>query len=115
MLRPMATLATHMAEATGTPSPSPADQIPKGDTGLGRLSSLLAHEINNPLGGLLNATDTIRSYADRPEVVKQSAELLDRGPHHLRDVARAMLGQYWLDRRGMPLSAEDFADLRLLV
>jgi len=49
---------------------------------LGRLSSSLAHEINNPLGGLLNATDTIRSFADRPEVVRQSADLLDRGLRH---------------------------------
>lgn len=43
---------------------------------LGRLSSSLAHEVNNPLGGLLNAADTIYNYADRPEVVRQSAELM---------------------------------------
>lgn len=34
--------------------------------GLGRLPSSLAHEINNLLGGRLNATDTIRSHPDRP-------------------------------------------------
>ncbi|NCO69048.1 MAG: sensor histidine kinase, partial [Acidobacteria bacterium] len=33
---------------------------------LGRLASTLAHEINNPLGGLLNAADTLNRYADRP-------------------------------------------------
>ena len=147
MLRPVATLASHMAEATGTPSPIPADLIPKGDTelgrlfhtynamsgaaeakaeaerrladrerfvSLGRLSSSLAHEINNPLGGLLNATDTIRTYADRPEVVRESADLLDRGLRHLRDVARATLEQNRMDRTGMPLAPEDFDDLRLL-
>jgi len=64
---------------------------------LGRLSSSLAHEINNPLGGLLNATDTIRSFADRPEVVRQSADLLDRGLRHLRDVTRATLDQNRMD------------------
>lgn len=82
---------------------------------LGRLSSSLAHEINNPLGGLLNATDTIRTFPDRPEVVAQAADLLDRGLRHLRDVARATLDQNRFDHRGIPLSAEDFEDLRLLM
>lgn len=81
---------------------------------LGRLSSSLAHEVNNPLGGLLNAADTIRTYADRPEVVRQSAELMQRGLQHLRDVTRAILDQNRLDRIGQPLRPEDFEDLRLL-
>lgn len=81
---------------------------------LGRLSSSLAHEINNPLGGLLNATDTIRTYADRPEVVRQSAELIDRGLRHLRDVSRVILEENRMDRTGRRLSGADFEDLRLL-
>jgi signal transduction histidine kinase len=81
---------------------------------LGRLSSSLAHEVNNPLGGLLNAADTIRTYADRPEVVRQSADLMQRGLAHLRDVTRAILEQNRLDRAGQPLRPEDFEDLRLL-
>lgn len=81
---------------------------------LGRLSSALAHEVNNPLGGLLNAADTISTYADRPDVVRQSAELMQRGLRHLRDVTRAMLDQNRLDRVGQPLRPEDFEDLRLL-
>lgn len=82
---------------------------------LGRLSSSLAHEINNPLGGLLNVTDTLRSYSDRPDVVRQSAELLDRGLRHLRDVARVTLDQNRLDREGALLAPADFDDLRLLI
>ncbi|MCX7888915.1 MAG: HAMP domain-containing histidine kinase [Rhodobacteraceae bacterium] len=81
---------------------------------LGRLSSSLAHEINNPLGGLLNAADTIRTYADRPEVVRTSAALMLRGLSHMRDVARAILEENRLDRAGQPLRPEDFEDLRLL-
>lgn len=82
---------------------------------LGRLSSSLAHEINNPLGGLLNATDTISEYADRPEIVHQSANLLKRGLEHLRDVVRATLDHNRLDRSGAPLTREDLDDLRLLI
>ena len=81
---------------------------------LGRLSSSLAHEVNNPLGGLLNAADTILSYSDRPEVVRQSAELMQRGLSHLRDVTRAILDENRLDRIGQVLRPEDLEDLRLL-
>lgn len=81
---------------------------------LGRLSSSLAHEINNPLGGLLNATDTILEYADRPAAVRQSAELIQRGLRHLRDVARVTLDQHRIDRSGARMSREDFEDLHLL-
>jgi len=82
---------------------------------LGRLSSSLAHEINNPLGGLLNAVDTVQKYADRPEVVRESAELLKRGLGHMRDVARATLDLNRLDLEGAVLAAEDFQDLKLLI
>ncbi|RMD88985.1 MAG: sensor histidine kinase [Alphaproteobacteria bacterium] len=82
---------------------------------LGRLSSSLAHEINNPLGGLLNATDTIRRYADRPEVVRQSAELIERGLKHMRDVAKATLEVNRMERADQPLTPEDFDDLELLI
>ncbi|PPB82353.1 signal transduction histidine kinase [Albidovulum inexpectatum] len=82
---------------------------------LGRLSSSLAHEINNPLGGLLNATDTIRSFPDRPEIVLQSAELLDRGLRHLRDVVRVTLDHNRVDHGGRNLLPEDFEDLRALI
>lgn len=81
---------------------------------LGRLSSSLAHEINNPLGGLLNTVDTIRTYANRPEVVQKSVELLERGLVHLKDVSRAILDENRLDRAGVSLRQTDFDDLKLL-
>ncbi|MDR9486215.1 MAG: HAMP domain-containing sensor histidine kinase [Sediminimonas sp.] len=81
---------------------------------LGRLSSSLAHEINNPLGGLMNSVDTIRTYADRPEVVNKSVELLERGLTHLKDVSRAILDENRLNRAGTPLRPTDFDDLKLL-
>lgn len=86
---------------------------------LGRLAGGLAHEINNPLGGLLNAVDTIRTYADRPQVVRDSAELLERGLKHLRDVSRTTLEVHRSgDGSGegsARLSLHDFDDLHLLI
>lgn len=81
---------------------------------LGRLSSSLAHEINNPLGGLLNATDTLRTYPDRPEVVRDSGEILHRGLHHLREVTQAILDENRRGRSDRPLERGDFDDLKLL-
>lgn len=145
MMRPVAVLAAHMAETAGAPRPIPPERLPPGDAEpaclarlynamaeataaraeaerrlaererLASLASTLAHEINNPLGGLLKAADTIRRYPDRPEVVRRSAELLDRGLRHLRGVARAALDTSRLDRSGAPLAPEDLDDLRLLV
>lgn len=82
---------------------------------LGRLASSLAHEINNPLGGLMTAADTVREYADRPEVVRQSADILIRGLSHLGEVARATLDMNRLDRQDHPLTLEDIHDLRVLL
>ncbi|WP_296763960.1 HAMP domain-containing sensor histidine kinase [Sediminimonas sp.] len=82
---------------------------------LGRLSSSLAHEINNPLGGLLNAADTIETYAERPDTVRKSAGILVRGLRHLRDVSAAALDHNRVDRRGEALKPEDLEDLRMLV
>jgi len=86
---------------------------------LGRLAGGLAHEINNPLGGLLNTVDTIRSYADRPDVVRNSAELLDRGLKHLRDVSRTTLDMHrsgdGAAESAARLSLQDFDDLHLLI
>jgi len=82
---------------------------------LGRLAGTLAHEINNPLGGMLNAVDTIRRYPARAEVVLSSANLLDRGLRHLRDIVRVTLDTHRADKIGETLKAEDFDDLQALI
>lgn len=81
---------------------------------LGRLSSSLAHEVNNPLGGLLNAADTIKTYAHRADVVRESSELIERGLKHLRDVVRVTLDQHRSTTGNRQLGPEDLDDLRLL-
>ncbi|WP_114964745.1 sensor histidine kinase [Alkalilacustris brevis] len=82
---------------------------------LGRLAGTLAHEVNNPLGGLLNTVDTLRTYPDRTDVVKSSADLLDRGLRHMRDVVRATLDTHRAAPEVRALSRSDFEDLNLLI
>lgn len=82
---------------------------------LGRLAGTLAHEVNNPLGGMLNIVDTLRTYPDRADEVRTSADLLDRGLRHMRDVVRATLDVHRDAPERRPLSLADFEDLNLLI
>jgi signal transduction histidine kinase len=82
---------------------------------LGRLSSIVAHEINNPLGGLLNAVDTLRTHGHRPSVRENAVGLLERGLNNIRDVVGMTLAIYRPDRDPRPVRRKDIDDLRLLV
>jgi signal transduction histidine kinase len=82
---------------------------------LGRLASGVAHEINNPLGGLFNALDTLKVHGARPQVRSTAIDLLDRGLRGIRDVVRSALAVYRADREKRDLLAADIDDLRLLI
>jgi signal transduction histidine kinase len=82
---------------------------------LGRLASGLAHEINNPLGGLFNAIDTLKRHGDRSSVRMASLDLIERGLRGIRDVVRTVLATYQADREQRDLIASDFDDLRFLI
>ncbi len=82
---------------------------------LGRLASGVAHEINNPLGGLFNALDTLRVHGAKTQVRESAIALLDRGLRGIRDVVRSALAAYRPDREARNLLAEDIEDLRLLI
>lgn len=82
---------------------------------LGRLASGIAHEINNPLGGLFNAIDTLKRHGDRPSVRATSLDLIERGLRGIRDVVRTVLATYRADREQRDLTASDLDDMRFLI
>lgn len=82
---------------------------------LGRLSSVMAHEINNPLGGLLNAVDTLRIHGEKPKARNASLDLLQRGLEGIAEVVRAALATYRPERHTRPLARTDFEDAKLLL
>lgn len=82
---------------------------------LGRLASGMAHEINNPLGGLFNAIDTLNAHGGRADVRQRTLALIERGLKGIRDVVRTALVTYRTDADARELNAADVDDLRLLV
>ncbi|MHB1109874.1 MAG: sensor histidine kinase [Devosia sp.] len=82
---------------------------------LGRLASGMAHEINNPLGGLFNALDTLKRHGETPGVREASISLIERGLAGIRDVVQAALATYRPERSQRPLTADDLDDIRLLL
>jgi two-component system, OmpR family, sensor kinase len=82
---------------------------------LGRLASGMAHEVNNPLAGMLNAIDTIQAYGHDPAVLQASLDFLKRGLAGIRNVVRATLATYKGSSETGVLTGIDLDDLRFLV
>ncbi|MBN9597166.1 MAG: sensor histidine kinase [Afipia sp.] len=82
---------------------------------LGRLASALAHEINNPLGGLFNALATLKTHGYLANIREGSLGLLERGLIGIRDVVRTTLTIYRTDVTARHLTAPDIDDLALLI
>ena len=82
---------------------------------LGRLASGMAHEINNPLGGMFNALDALKNHGTNLDVRSRSIRLIDNGLRGIRDLVRSTLTSYRSDRSLRNLTTNDLDDLRLLI
>ncbi|MBI2747755.1 MAG: HAMP domain-containing histidine kinase [Burkholderiales bacterium] len=77
---------------------------------IGRMTSGVAHEINNPLAGMLNALSNLRR---DPSLLPKTVGLLERGLDQIRQTLSALLIETKTQSR--PLTPADIEDLRLLV
>ncbi|MBL8710710.1 MAG: HAMP domain-containing histidine kinase [Rhodospirillaceae bacterium] len=82
---------------------------------LGRLASGMAHEVNNPLGGLMNAVDTLDVHGDRESVRRRTIDLLRRGLAGIQNVVRAALVTYKSAPGHAHLGRADLEDLPFLI
>lgn len=79
---------------------------------VGRITAAVAHEINNPLAGLITATQTLRLHGDVPEARQRSLDLIERGLFQIRTMTTALLPQARVEDRYM--KAEDLDDVLTL-
>jgi two-component system, NtrC family, sensor kinase len=77
---------------------------------IGRMTSGVAHEINNPLAGMLNALSNLKR---DPALLHKTVGLVERGLEQIRQTLSALLIETKTQSR--PLSPADIEDLRLLV
>ncbi len=77
---------------------------------IGRMTAGVAHEINNPLAGMLNALSNLRK---DPGLLQKTLALLERGLDQIRQTLSALLIETKTSTR--PLSPEDIDDLHVLV
>jgi signal transduction histidine kinase len=82
---------------------------------VGRYASAMAHEVNNPLGGLFNAVRMIQRHGDDPERRQRVASLLERGLTGIHNIVRASLILWRGEADARPVSAADIEDLRMLI
>ena len=80
---------------------------------VGRLAAGIAHEINNPLGGMLTAIDTLKCHADADPRTLKTISLLERGLVQVKDTVAALLVEARLKSRD--LGQQDIEDVRTLV
>ena len=80
---------------------------------IGRFTAGIAHEINNPLGGMLTATNTLLRHGELNPMGEKTVRLIERGLTQIRDTVGALLVE--AKHESHPLSQEDFDDLRVLL
>lgn len=79
---------------------------------VGRITAAVAHEINNPLAGLLTAVRTLRLHGDAPDTRLRTVDLIERGLHQIGTMTTALLPQARVEDRC--LSPNDLDDVMTL-
>jgi len=58
---------------------------------LGRITAGVAHEVNNPLAGLLNCIDTLRKHPEDKELIDRYLPVIDQGLHRIKEIVHNLL------------------------
>jgi signal transduction histidine kinase len=80
---------------------------------IGRLAAGIAHEINNPLGGMLNAISTYKRHGEQDPLTVKTLSLLERGLLQIKETVAALLVEAKAQTR--PFDLNDVADICTLL
>lgn len=80
---------------------------------IGRLTAGIAHEVNNPLGGMLNAISTYRRHGAQDPLALRTLDLLERGLTQIRETVGALLVEAKLESHA--LRPQDLDDIHTLI
>ncbi|OJX06500.1 MAG: histidine kinase [Burkholderiales bacterium 70-64] len=80
---------------------------------VGKMTAAVAHEINNPLAGMLTATQTLHLHGSTEAIRLRTIDLLDRGLQQIRTTVAALLPQARIEDR--PLEPGDLEDIVALL
>jgi len=79
----------------------------------GRLAASVAHEINNPVGGMLVALDTWRHRPEHDRDVGKLLSLIERGLDQIKETVSALLVESRIEKR--QLDPQDIKDMYTLL
>lgn len=80
---------------------------------IGRLTAGIAHEINNPLGGMLNAISTYKRHGVQDPVTLKTLSILERGLIQIKETVAALLVEAKSKTR--PFDRDDIEDICTLI
>jgi len=80
---------------------------------LGQLAAGIAHEINNPLSGMLTAIDTLKYHTDTSPLTQKTISLIDRGLNQIKETVGALLVESKMNSR--KLIPQDIEDVLTLI
>jgi len=80
---------------------------------LGRLTAGMAHEINNPLGGMLNAISTYKRHGEQDPLTLKTLSILERGLLQIKETVAALLVEAKAQTR--PFDPNDVTDICTLL
>ncbi len=80
---------------------------------IGRLTAGIAHEINNPLGGMLNAISTYKKHGLQDTLTLKTLSILERGLIQIKETVAALLVE--AKPKARPFDQNDVEDIRTLI
>lgn len=82
---------------------------------LGRMAATLAHEVRNPLAGVMTAIETLRKFGDQPQARAEALDFMERGMRALAGVTDATLATHRPGPDALDFSPQDLLDVQRLV